>query len=713
MWASWDDEVPLVEFCSTVAGSNHQGTSPASERTVVAGVIYIVSTVMCLVYAALQRSKYLQLRSKETTLADFAAFCTGFPPEPGDDLERTYTDFFASAAPGGKLVGVSICWEPGNRSGDVLRLLRQEADVRCLQLDTSKPEPVQSLCGKLEELENVTFGALLVSFPQPVVGNTVRDATLGDAAPEGDSTMGDDGRDQPVALAPSPITAPNDGGPGFMMPPLVVHEVLDAELLDDESIVLSPEAELLHEVRSSGACFAVFRTQADRDSLVQALMQPGAPTFLGKPISAEAARCEPDEVWWDRVGTCFSSGVPTPAYDIPGLASVIGAVVLWCMFAYAPFLYFEYLHFVDDSFDLRSTQAHGIALSMLLAVSNRHLCMLSAAASKRFQVHLRDQQEIAHISIYLVASLANVVLGLSAIVAAAKLAMRHREFPTDGVMAHELIRRLLGNVLYCYSLFGFFLFPVLIEVVVGMWLRSHLISLFVRTRSVNFIDTVTCLLPVNKNMARYADILRNMVVASVTLFVFPARSFAVLVCLLASGFVAYLVDRILTLRSVAHFHYSTDSIDAVAVRLLALPMSILAVGFFAQSRGMVCPAMSLIGVALLHMTVHQLLITAVRRDSNADLLFAHRRDYQTVDKERAVGWFSGNPVHGLREKYLLKRTVPPRVVCAGVSPHWNPRWHFAPEEIKSRFHNGEYIPRSTTKSEPFSDSVAQKVPPVL
>lgn len=216
----------------------------------------------------------------------------------------------------------------------------------------------------------------------------------------------------------------------------------------------------------------------------------------------------------------------------------------------------------------------------------------------------------------------------------------------------------------------------------------------------NFIDAVTFMLPANKHLVRYADLLRNMLVTAVALSIFPKHAMTVLVCLLTSSLVAYFVDRLTLVRDFAQFQYSTDFIDAVAIRLLALPVSILAMNFYAQLHGPVCPLPSLIGVAVLHTVFHQLLISAARHDSHADLKYAYRRDYQAVDRECAVGWFSGSPVHGLREKHVLKKTLPPRVVCAGVSPHWNPRWYFAAEEIKSRFYNGEYFTKEPVFQRP-------------
>jgi hypothetical protein len=339
-------------------------------------------------------------------------------------------------------------------------------------------------------------------------------------------------------------------------------------------------------------------------------------------------------------------------------------------------------------------------MSLVLAVSNRHLWVLSGAASKRFQVHLQDQQESAFICIYFVASSANVALAFLALLAAANLAIQQRQFPNSNELQNEVIQRLLGDALYYYTCYGFLIFPLLIEIVFGLWFRHMLVALYVRTRKIDFIDAVTYMVPPSKHLTRYADIVRNMLVVAVVLSSFPFRAMGALLFLFFAILITYIIDRLTVVRDFTHFHYSTDLMDSVAMRLLALPLCVLALNLYAQSRGSGYPASSMVGVAVLHMLIYQFFISVARRDSMADMRSGRRRDYHAVDRERAIGWFSGNPIHGLREKHLLKKTIPPRVVCAGVFPHWNPRWYFAAEEIKSRFYNGEYTTRQATLAVP-------------
>merc|ERR1719456_2017923 len=142
-----------------------------------------------------------------------------------------------------------------------------------------------------------------------------------------------------------------------------------------------------------------------------------------------------------------------------------------------------------------------------------------------------DHKEAAYTALYTSAIFVNMLVDVGIVVYVAYLALvAHGVRTDDGVLLSELqdredifksypMQKAFGKTLYEYNFPSCFLIPFLIEPVVTIFFPYHIGRLLVRSRGVTRRDAEACLAPMPMDMARYGDLLINVMLVTMAFFV--------------------------------------------------------------------------------------------------------------------------------------------------------------------------------------------------
>jgi len=265
------------------------------------------------------------------------------------------------------------------------------------------------------------------------------------------------------------------------------------------------------------------------------------------------------------------------------------------------------------------------------------------------------------------------------------------------------MQRTLGKYLLKYCWPSTFLYPFLSQPILVQWLAYNVGKLLVRSNtSLRGVMAAKAMELGEMSQGRYADILFNIALVALVPFIAPAYMHQVLIYFLISHIYIYLYDHWKVLRCVVRFQFTRPEVHKLAMQLFALPVSFLAGALVFKANQLrrqqfseSTPPMSsstllpvVVGVMLLHGLVHYLIVemicrffwtACVRKDSNASYA-------ATVAHFRAT-YFSTNPLHCLRSKYVLGHDPPQPVYACGL-------WA-APKALKELREAGTETPPAT------------------
>jgi hypothetical protein len=211
----------------------------------------------------------------------------------------------------------------------------------------------------------------------------------------------------------------------------------------------------------------------------------------------------------------------------------------------------------------------------------------------------------------------------------------------------------------------------------GIYLPYHFGCLLVRSRAVPLRVAVSLLACGPVDLSRYADIVMNVTLMVLALFLSAGYVWRSMLTLILGLGLIYAYDRVRAVRHSGRFCFSTNLVDVNAHRMLGLPCALLAACFVFQLRlarafglpdGWTFPLV--ISAFVANFLLHQLVLSLV---FGSGLEETPRADssFEDVAKSAKVDWFTGNKVHCLRTRYVMDNKDP--LDWAGQLEIWAPR----------------------------------------
>jgi len=614
--------------------------------------VYVVSTLFAIVFAVWQKRSYQEADSKSSTMMDYAAICTGFPPDGGPDLEEDIRGF-VQAATGCRPVGVSVCWDYAGVEQRVMSLVTNEVrrrEVRSTEdpcFRQSEPSP------RGDAWEKALFAGQAGKRP------TVASRFLCIC--------------RPLLLALRPPIQLVDMLFGFHHHRGTQEGAMDAASAAEADRLEAEE--ILQGITCAGTAFVVHETERDRDATIQALSAASAPLYKGQhKIGAVKGHYEPQTVCWANFAVPPEE---VTQHMLIGCLVTLGAIVIWGACFYAPYAYFESQTYIATG--KPPGTASELTFSMLVVGGNQIMYLVCSMIAERVGFRSKDHVQEAYVVLYTVAVLVNTVVDILIMVCTTYIGMVARGVRTDsGVLLKDLpdstavfesypMMKVFGETLYQYNFPACFLLPFVMEALFTVVLPLHLGYRLVRSRHTSRENAEACLQPIPMDAARYGDIIVNVTLAAVCFFTASGWILRTFLGLLVGNLFIYAFDHYRVLRHVEDFYMSTGYVEMAAQRLMAIPCAVLATAavfqlhtLFPRSRLWVEQGLwVLLGETfLLHVLLHVLLLRLALRCFGKVQHSAAEESYTEVARRQPGNWFTLNPVHCLRSLYLHVHVKP-------------------------------------------------------
>lgn len=690
------------QLCSVIKYGHKFQTETMWLKVVFIFFVYLGTFLASMIHAGLQMCRF-QTWDDETTMRDFAAFCSGLPdswsdrcdspegPKVPDDAEAQLANLIQDAS-GERVVGVSICWSFKAQSKKVRAISnrdvnRAEKDLvnpfsirtqSTLTNTTSVPSPeddritkffknVDKMIGmgsphddnqELKELQGFhvarqnagslgALGAAEQRLPSPRTGSTTRERS---PRPFPKRWGG-------ASQAQAATAAPQDD-PGA--PP---EKVVSARPQDEKG--------LLQTIGTAGYAVAVFETEASRDMAVESIAQSDGLEFKDNRLRLQAIDWEPDTMLWKNFAWPRSR-ISVVARLLLGILCIIGCLALWATCFYLPYAYYTL------SFSYARGEMPGLAASsvftLLVVAGNQIMYVVCSEVTHRIRFFCQDTFEFTYMVLYTFACMINLFFDLVVTYYTTYVTMLGLNVYTyDGKHLNELtlfdlfmsypMQRALGHQLFWYAFPSCFLAPYILEPLFATHLPFHIAKLIVRSdpsfRGYHAEDALRFWCPMD--FSRYADILLNVCIA-VTSFLFPGgfvlQTFGTL-CL--SHIYMYWYDHYRVLREIPGLILGSSIVDTTVNIMMAVPCCILLTCLIFKihclpeyqdvSRGKIATEMVIACSAhvILHVSILLFVLPLCRR--------RHHRSQSSFAEAAGrlpCSWFNANPVHCLRSKYIYQ-----------------------------------------------------------
>jgi len=571
---------------------------------------YVFTFLGCLIFSVRQLRLFQWLDASRDTMKDFAAHLYGLPFVPGTELLEDEIMSFITAKTGQDVVGVSVAWNYSEQQDFVDDAVMKELQDKEAASGHAQPTPVGNDIAEMGWLRKKFF-----QFEQAYL--------IGESEEEAEDSAAD--RAKKVK-------------------------------------------KVLQELQSSHHAFVVFQTQAAKEAAVAAGSHGFE--FRGKTVYLEETTQEPGGVTWQNFDN--SGHMAKLQRAAKGLCFIFCGLFIWATVFYAPYAW-AILTFNYDSGRVPGT-VYGIAFSLVVTVGNVIMVQICDRVSDFMGFRHKDSRDTFYVMAYLFATLLNVTLDLVTTWFMAYMIMSGLGFRTeDGEALQDVkwltpqfetyaMQRSLGQNMWEYSFPATFLIPFVAEPLPTIYLPLRLGLLLVRSHAVKAWDAKFWMAAQPLDLGRYADILLN-VILTILIFYFPGGyTHWMFFALAGSSIYIYAFDHWRVLRTVPYSMYSTMQVDwwsqAVLAPCVGLLLSSLVFKMNCQDWGY-CVNHNWItslevGAFFLHTTIHLLLLIYVvpMCGRSTKEMGRSQATYADVAASRPCSWFSANPVHCLRSRYI-------------------------------------------------------------
>jgi len=598
---------------------------------------YVFSFVGAIAYSAVQLGRFRKM-DDHTTMKDFMLLVQGLPKRLGSETSvEEDTKAFLEQATGQKLVGLSVCWDMNDQ--DELVYKAAEADVA-----------------------------------------------------EAEGPGRDRGADPRASGDGGSGGTPSDKQPERPRPGVARSALLrlDAALLGLHGV--TPEEEtrpeqiksLLAGLWTSGYAFAVFQTEDSRDAALEAGERSrgfDVPGYPGARVTLTCEDVEPDSVSFAHMGLTRSQFVSNLVW---GWLVVGIAQILWIACVYIPYAYyvatFSYAH--GDEPDVWAK----VILTLIVVMGNQIMYQVCLFVAQAAGFKFNDTTEVYYTMLYSVTCFVNILadLWITAVLAYRLMLAVDAHTVEGDLLAHLQsyhdifdtfsMQRSLGMQAWLYNFPGTFLVPYLVEPFVAILLLRHLMVMIVTSHDEltphQAEQALSIFVPMD--MGRYADILLNVLLTTICFFFAPGFVLRTLLALAAAHCWVIVYDHYRVLRCVPSFCYASNVIDRFSQVLLGVPTGVILVALVVKSNCMSGPQEAgplcvrdakLLRRAALAFALHlAAYLLCYRCLASRPRFGSHHEkatdDYAALSAQTPASWFSANPVHCLRSKFVHEHDPP-------------------------------------------------------
>lgn len=596
-------------------------------KTLFLAVVYAVSFLGALIYGVTQLRFWQFTDENNDTMKDFAIHIRGLPPFTGrEQIEEELQGCIAGAS-GQDVIGVSIGWHLDGKLDVVTDKLMEDLHTQgpsAVDSESTTPHDMGVLRRSVFRLEQLIFeGKLEQLFFQ-----------------------GDDSDD-----------------------------------MSNEQVVT-----MLSNMKGSSEAFAVFQTEQIRDQALKKLSEGFE--FRGCKLTVGAATDEPDAVLWDHFEDI---DVWTMCLRLArGVLFIFLGVALWGGIFYAPYawsiLTFDYTGGQQPGF------IYSLIFSLVVCVGNLVMYEICSRVSDSIGFRSKGRREACYTVLYLFAVALNVLLDLATTYYMAYEIIINLHFRSvDGRNIQEIpyfmekfhtyaMQRFLGQNMYEYAWPATFLVPFVLEPIGTIYLLMRICLLIIRSHpELKPFVAFSWLVPLELDLGRYADILVNVALA-VLMFFFPGGyTHKIFFWLAVSSIWIYVYDHWRILRAVPATDYTTYLVEwcaqATFAPICGLILACLVLKSYCDEDhncikpevGVLC-VYAFVGHTTLHIFLLRFVVPLFGRGSERHYR-PNAKTYREVAKTVPGNWFTVNPTHCLRSKFVYRHSPPCSYFQPGAEKH--------------------------------------------
>lgn len=647
------------------------------------GFAYIFTFIGSIAFGIYQHKEFHRL-DDVCTMGDFAAYITGLPALKGSERAEDDLAKFIEESTGQQVHGVSICWNYIENKDLVERAVEADWKVRELEQnppdagDPENPTSVQPALGfirrqfrRIDCLLPFGYepykhpGAPEGPVPQPR-GSRYADSRNGGASAEPSTTGGDSGA-EPLVLAAAAPVAPS-------------KEPTDAEI-----------TAALNGMESSDCAFAIFNTEGARDDAIESFAKKRVAgqgvEYKGAKLTMVHKKCEPESVRFAGLAEGSFSAARVKRMS-QGVLMTAVALLVWAVVFYFPYAYYM------CSFPYAYGEEPGVFVeylfTFLVVGGNQCMYLMADVVADRANFGFGDDREIAYNYVYVFACISNLVLDIGILLFLSyRIMIGFGAHTADDRLLASLtdfreifeaypIQKIFGELLWEYSFPACFCVPFVLEGVGMIALPAQVQKLLLLSHDEcqgrDAEDKMQYFLPMC--LGRYGDIILNMILCTLVFFCPGGFTLPLFMAFFFCHACIYIYDHWRVLRSTPSFHYASAEVDTFGQLQLIIPTAVLGGCFFFRLTQMY-PTDALSGGLLyvagfsqfiVHCLLHYVLVKYVVPMFSPDPHEASTRTYADIASTRPLTWFSANPVHCLRSKFISKAN-PPNIFCITGKEH--------------------------------------------
>lgn len=439
----------------------------------------------------------------------------------------------------------------------------------------------------------------------------------------------------------------------------------------------------LEKMVTSETAFVVFDTtegakKAWKDTPTFEFQSQG---FEKTTLTLHKCMVEPSTVYWQNFydtstrRMVISSFKGMMKYYVPALA-------IWFFIFYVPYAASLYYFNYENGAELPGY--YGLVFTMIVVAGNATMYQVCQMCADEIGFKYSDTNSCAYMLMYLAACMINVFLDMAVTYATAMKVMTGLDFRTyHGTRLEDIpyfteqfetyaMQRSLGENTKAYAWPSTFLVPFLIEPFITVVMPYRLGRLIIRTHTeVKGVCAEQWIFPIPFDTGRYADILLNIFLG-ILIFYFPGGyNITLFVGMFISHIWIYLFDHWRVLRAIPTVRINTFAIDwwsqVMLIGCCAIIMSSLvfkancadltAIGFaeppYCMKDYKLLAVTTIAGV--LSFVVHLVLLYKFVPWIAGKGTYDHENPgekFSECASAEPYSWFTTNPVHCLRSKYI-------------------------------------------------------------
>jgi hypothetical protein len=606
---------------------------------------YLFSLIGAIWYAVKSHRLFQELDNEHTTMADFVAICRSVPIMKGDTKVEDCIKECIEKETGEKVVGVSVCWNFHDKVREVKEAL--EGDV-----------------GSLEHA-------------------AAMNARRGEGPPPTQEHEDHAEEVQPAGCLKGCMDKINNSTLQKWHCHFHEHAEEETEEAKAERI-----AEMLRGLETTECAFAVFHDEDSRDRALACVKDK--PIALGdNGFFLEPEIHEPESCCWQEFAVSEEKLCCNLCW---GVVYMFLSLAAWTLILYAPYAhYMASFSFANGdepgemSEMLFVTLVVGAQFGLFIAAN-----MISHHAGYRFE----DEKQNCYIILYNAALILNLAMDMTLAAYLAYQQMSGRGVRVaDGRLLSDLktleeilesfpMQKAIGNNLFKYCWPATFFIPFFCEPFGCQIGPYHIGCLMIRSnKKLVGENAEKCLELTEPEQGRYADVVFNAILVCAIPFIAGGYMLSTFGAFILSHCYIYYYDHWRVLRCNTRFWFASDVVSKFGQKLFSIPVAILGAALVFRANVASAPAHkdaeghlevklgtgvlkgaalwgTMTGVIFGHMLVHYLLLEFLVPWLGETNILNAKETYEECARLKPCSWFSSNPIHCLRSKYIWKDDPP-------------------------------------------------------